>query len=306
MNENIKKEQFQDLFHFPAVVDFSKKVILKSYPECTPGYEFEMKDLLERAFSMLTAAKEDPEQFQAAVSSLNREVFRKQESDFWFNRIYKHYKRILKPQYRYEKLKDLLQGECILDFGCGDGLTSLILQQHGYRVSLCDVLDYRDEAALALPFSQMIDPGRIPFSDRSFDTAIIMAVLHHVENSDIHPILSELKRTSRRLIIEEDSYEVPENLEGLEEVLARDELLSEFIHLPLESQLRYLMFIDFFANAITQGLFQMDMPFNFRTVNEWQSLVAAHGFHLQKILPLGFRARQFNRSCHVWFLFDSV
>ncbi len=305
MFEDVKKEHFQDLFRHARVIDFARRVIIRSYTECTPGYETQMEDLLERAFSILSGAKDDPDRFQAAVVSLSRDVFRKPEPDFWFNQVYLQYKRFLKPGYRFEKLKNLLSGTRILDFGCGDGLTSLLLQQHGYQVSLCDVLDYRDEAALTLPFIHMADTRRIPYGDRCFDTAVIMAVLHHVEATDLPSILSELSRTSSRLVIEEDCYDVPAGLPGLADVLAHDEHLSEFISLSLEDQVRYLMFIDYFSNAITQGLSQMDIPFNFRTVAEWETLIERYGFRLTRVLPLGFQARQFNRSCHIWFVFDS-
>jgi hypothetical protein len=133
-----------------------------------------------------------------------------------------------------------------------------------------------------------------------------MAVLHHVAPAHLCPLLAELRRVARRVIVEEDCYAVPDDLDDLAEALARDAHLREFVALPVEDQLRSLMFVDYFANAITQGLGQMDMPFEFKTVREWQSLFAAQGFRVQKTLILGFQKGNFNRSCHVWFVLDAA
>ena len=64
------------------------------------------------------------------------------------------------------------------------------------------------------------------------------------------------------------------------------------------------MFIDTFSNVIAQGLSQMDIPFNFKTVAEWQALFQDHGWQVTRSLPMGFQANQFNRSCHIWFVLD--
>ncbi len=300
-----QNEDFQSLFHYPVVVDFAYRAVTTGYTECAPGYEALMHKLLDRAFQLLVDARDDPQQFQAAVGALSSQVFRKQDPDFWFNRVYRHYKEVLKPQIRKQKLAPWIQGKRLLDFGCGDGLTSKALQETGCQPLLCDVLDYRNPAASDLPFVQMTDPRRIPYPDCSADTAIVMAVFHHVAAPDLPILIKELKRVSRRLIVEEDSYGVPEDVDGLSQVLERDQLLKEFMGLALEDQRRYLMFIDYFANAITQGLSQMDMPFNFKTVPEWQALFENQGMIVRKILPMGFQPRQFNRSCHIWFVLDS-
>jgi hypothetical protein len=73
-----------------------------------------------------------------------------------------------------------------------------------------------------------------------------------------------------------------------------------------QDQLRFLMFIDYFANAITQGLPQMSMPFDFRAVEEWWAIFEAQGFRVQETLVMGFQKGNFNRSCHVWFVLDAI
>lgn len=305
MHERIKKESFQDLVNNPDVFSFARQVLTHSYIDCVPGYETAMQSLLQEAFGALVAAGTDLDRFHRTIVALRDEVFRKQDQSFWFNRLYKHYKRELKPQYRFRNLRSWLSGEQVLDLGCGDGLTSLEIFRQGYEVHLTDVLDYRDPAAKSLPFAPMTESTIIPYPGKYFDTAIVMAVLHHVEAQDLLPLLDGLHQACRRVIIEEDCYAVPPNLDGLAQVLASDEQLRAFMALPLEEQLRYLMFVDYFANAITQGLPEMDIPFNFRTVQEWHELFADRGFCVQETRAMGFQRGFFNRSCHVWFWLET-
>jgi SAM-dependent methyltransferase len=300
----VRTERFQDLLRNTQVLEFSRRIITENYAECAPDHEDAVRELLGQTFARLSASAEDEQRFCSTVSSLVADVLRKHDPTFWFNRIYQSYKKTLKPRYRHEKLKPLLTGQTVLDLGCGDGLLAARLHDDGYEVFLTDVLDYRHETARPLPFRPMTDPAAIPYSESAFDNAIAMAVLHHVEAADLLPLLAGLRRTCRRVIVEEDSYGVPADLNGLPEIVQRDEQLREFVALPAENQLRVLMFIDYFANAIAQGLVQMDMPFNFKTVREWQGVFAAQGFTVRKTLLMGFQPGQFNRSCHVWFVLD--
>jgi SAM-dependent methyltransferase len=295
---------FQDLLHDEAVVDFCRRLITQSYQECTPGYAAPMRALLDEAFTRLLASRGDAAAVQMAAVELARDVFCKGVTSFWFNRFYNHYKQALKPQMRLKQLQPWLAGQRVLDLGCGDGLTSLALAAAGCQPLLTDVLDYRHPSARALPFAAMGAGGRIPFPDGAADTAIVLAVLHHAQDGLLRPLLAELRRTSRRVIVEEDSYDLPPEMPGLAEALAGDAWLREFTARPADEQRRLLMFIDYFANAITMGLPQMNIPFNFKTVSEWQALFTAQGWQVTKTLVLGFQPEHFNRSCHVMFIID--
>lgn len=302
MYEAVRAEHFQDLFCRPELLAFARQVITEGYVEAAPGHEKAMRGLMQQAFAILEAASGDERRFQQAAAALVRDVFRKQDPQFWFNQVYSHYKQEIKPQRRFDNLQPWLWGERVLDLGCGDGLTSLALSRHGYRTALTDVLDYRAESARQLPFAPMPDPRLIPYPDGSADSAMLLAMLHHVAARDLLPLLAELRRVSRRVIVEEDSFAPPADLPRWGN--QSEDLLAAFTALPVEDQLRYLMFVDTFANAITQGLPQMHMPFNFKPVGEWQELFAGQGFVVRNTLMLGFQNGFFNRSCHVWFVLD--
>jgi SAM-dependent methyltransferase len=304
--DQIKTESFQTLFRNAPVVAFAAKVITQSYVECAPGEEAAMRDLLGRTFAALAGASGDEGAFQAALTRVSAEIFRKPEPDFWFNRRYRGYKQDFKPADRFRQLREWLAGQTVLDLGCGNGLTSAIVRQHGYQPYLTDVLDYRDPLARDLPFAPMPGPHHLPFPGQHFDTGLVFAVLHHVAAADLLPLLGELRRACGRVIVEEDTYELHLTQPETAAALQRDAMLREYAALPAADQLRYLMFVDYFANAITQGLPQMDMPFNFKPVGEWQTLFTAQGFRVQETLIKGFQPHYFNRSCHVWFILDAA
>jgi SAM-dependent methyltransferase len=298
-------ERFRTLVRRPKVFSFAQHNIIEGYVDCVPEHAAAMRALLEEAFVLLERGSEDGERFRQSLSAIYERVFHKDEPGFWFNRVYRDYKREYKPGRRFKELQPLLLGERILDLGCGNGLTSLTLQQHGYQVFLTDVLDYRDARARHLAFQPMTDAGTIPFSGERFDTAVIFAVLHHVQEENIIAILQNLHTICRRVIIEEDTYQVPEHLPGLKKVLEKDRYLKAFMHLDPADQLGLLMFMDYFANTLTQGITAMHIPFNFKTVKAWQHMFAEYGFSVQKTIVKGFQPKLFNRSCHVWFVLDA-
>ncbi len=294
---------FQDLFAYSTVVDFCRRVLTPSYVERVPGHQDAMTVLMDEAFALLATNRQDEDRFREAMARLATQLFRKQDPEFWFNRFLLGYKHAVKPSQRAERLRPFLQGSRILDLGCGDGLTSLALQQLGYEPFLTDILDYRDERACVLPFHPMAGPAAIPYPDHSADSAIVLAVLHHVRPADLGPLLADLRRVSRRAIIEEDSYELPPELPGVAEALERDEWLRAFVALAPQDQLRVLMFVDYFANAIAQGIPPMATP-SFRTVKEWWQSFEEQGWTVVQTKVLGFQVRNFNRSCHVWFVIE--
>lgn len=194
--------------------------------------------------------------FQAAVAALVRDVFRKDDPNFWFSQVYNHYKRFVKPQGRFKKLQPWVTGDRSLDLGCGNGLTALVL-----------------------------------------------AVLNPVTTEDLIPLLAELRRVSRRVILEEGSYLVPSDIQAYGEQSQAQ--WQELAALPAEDQLRSLMFVDYFSSAIPQRLPEMPMPFYFQTVDEWQAIFVSQGFSLERTLRLGLQSGYFNRSCQIWFVRSS-
>jgi SAM-dependent methyltransferase len=98
-------------------------------------------------------------------------------------------------------------GDSVLDLGAGTGFISRWLRRRtGVRPILADVIPYpnRDRS---LPFIHMDDPFHVPVPDGSFDTVLMMFVLHHVADAASQERLVDeaLRVCRRRLIVAEDT-----------------------------------------------------------------------------------------------------
>jgi SAM-dependent methyltransferase len=65
--------------------------------------------------------------------------------------------------------------------------------------------DCAELARLGLPHRQ-VDGGLLPFNDGSFDTAMCVEVLEHID--DPHAFLAEIRRVSRRLLVSVPNIEL--------------------------------------------------------------------------------------------------
>ena len=100
--------------------------------------------------------------------------------------------------------RDLLTAQCagrfVLDYGCGDGDSSIYLARHGARVAGVDLseVSLRNGRTLAVREGlgdrvtfQAMDCEALAFRDSTFDLALVSGVLHHL---DLHRAYAELAR----------------------------------------------------------------------------------------------------------------
>lgn len=105
-------------------------------------------------------------------------------------------------KFKIERISEYLsKKKSILDIGTGPGSVCLLLNREGYNVAPVDVVDQT--------LTSEIDPEiyngkKLPYKDKSFDTALILTVLHHTSNPE--NVLSEAKRVADKIIIIEDIY----------------------------------------------------------------------------------------------------
>jgi 2-polyprenyl-3-methyl-5-hydroxy-6-metoxy-1,4-benzoquinol methylase len=289
----------------PTVVEFVKSSVKAGYLEFFGEYSDEVCSMVDHAFDRLSESQSDginPGELVKVTSALLNDTFRKSDPSFWFNRIYHQYKTQIKPEADFQRLQKLLPGKKLLDYGCGSGYLSARLVKGGYEVFTTDVLDYRYAEARHLPFVQMTSPTDISYPDESVDVAVVLAVLHHINPDDLPRVIQRLRKIARYALIKEDTYGLPEKTEGLAESLKTQPLLRAFVAMTLDVQRQVLALIDFFANAIAQGLPEMNMPFEFKTVTEWQQVLLQNGFRLNQSLVAGFEPGLMHKSCHVWLV----
>lgn len=107
-----------------------------------------------------------------------------------------------KARIKQARLELLLgNGKNILDVGPGNGALSLLIQQNGFHVT---TLDVKNKCVFEGLDNRIYDSETFPFGNQSFDTALMITMLHHTNSPE--RVISEAVRTSDRLIIMEDVY----------------------------------------------------------------------------------------------------
>ncbi|BBY25678.1 hypothetical protein MSTO_58830 [Mycobacterium stomatepiae] len=291
---------YETLQHEPTALDFTISVLEKSYKSHFSKHASDVSGLLEDACKHLLAAGNGRELYQVS-KEVHEQFFTSEGNGSWFSEGYSAYKSQRKPVQDFNNLADAISGSTVLDFGCGRGHLAALIAQAGFDCYTTDVMDYRGTNASHLPFRQMASPVDVPYADDMFNSAIVKTVLHHVDEPDLIPLLINLRRVARRLIIEEDTYAVPEESVG---AATRQIELTEFNKLDESDQFRALVLIDFFGNAVAQGLVDMNFGCQFKKVSEWHSLFNSLGFRVVDTDVVGFRPGNIHKACQVRFVVD--
>lgn len=291
------------------VVDFVHASVKAGYVEFFRTAIDQVNSTLDEAFDRLARSQSDaidPRRLVEVTAFLLQNIFRKGDNSHWFNQGYHEYKTQIKPEADFQQVNGLIAGKSVLDYGCGSGYLAARLASGGYDVFTTDVLDYRYKEAKHLPFVQMSSPTDLPYPNDSIDTALLQAVLHHIDPDDLPVVIQRLGHIARHLLIKEDTYDLPAELDGFAESLAAQPLLKAFVGMSTEAQYQALVLIDFFANAIAQGIPEMNMPFEFKTVREWRQILNVNGFKVGRILVAGFEPGRMHKSCHVWLSCERI
>lgn len=94
----------------------------------------------------------------------------------------------------------------IIDIGSGTGDVAFILEKGGKKVTPVDVDDFHGPR---LVDTVIYDGKTLPFPNRSFDTALLLMVLHHTPNPKT--VFLEAGRVAREVVVIETSYTTPIN-----------------------------------------------------------------------------------------------
>ncbi len=289
----------------PHVLQFVKASFKENYCAYFKSHEEEVNEMLDNAFTLLKKAK--VRSLIKIARTIHFEIFGKDDPLFWFNQMYFTYKKDIRPSKDFQLIGQYVQGKNVLDFGCGAGFLALEVARHGHKLITTDILHYRIPEAQNMPFYEMIDKTTVPIPSASIDTTIAKTVLHHINEDKIETVLKELRRlTCKHLIIEEDTYNIPPNLSGLKKKKRAQPLLAEFLRFSVEDQKRALILKDFFANAIVFGHLDINFPFTFRTIPEWEGIMRKNGFRLKKVILEGFEKEKLTTNCQAWLVFEAV
>ena len=95
----------------------------------------------------------------------------------------------------------LQQEEKILEIGSGLGTVTYYFKLQGLQIT---PLDIQNLSVIANVTPIIYDGQKLPFADNSFDTVLLLTVLHHTTNPV--SVIKEAARVSRKIIIIEDIY----------------------------------------------------------------------------------------------------
>ena len=108
-------------------------------------------------------------------------------------------------KFKIERISEYLSPkDKILDIGTGPGSVCLLMNGDGYNVTPIDVIDQTLSPEIV---PDIYNGKKLPYNNSSFDTALILTVLHHTSNPE--EILLEAKRVADKIIIIEDIYTNP-------------------------------------------------------------------------------------------------
>ncbi|WMX13519.1 class I SAM-dependent methyltransferase [Aureispira sp. CCB-E] len=122
-----------------------------------------------------------------------------------FDLVGKFYASSLGKKWIHNKLKTVLphlnQQEENLDIGCGNGIITHTLRQKGFS---CTPLDVADLSIIPSVHVVVYDGISMPFQEQTFDTALLLTVLHHTPDPVL--VLKETARIAKKIVIIEDIY----------------------------------------------------------------------------------------------------
>jgi len=292
----------------PRALDFFVKTVCESYQEFYGAYRQESEAIIRAAVGLLLDSQSrgpSAARLAETLEVIQRDLTRKDDRTFWFNVVYQHYKITVRPQRDSGRIRGFIRGGAVLDLGCGGGYLALELAKLGHAVTMTDLLDYRVDAARALPFVQMPNPHTLPFAADSYDTIIAKTVLHHVDKEHLPLLLGELSRVAQRVIVLEDTYDVhEEEVENYDAACVSQPNLREYMTLTPNEQRHVLVLLDYFGNAVARGIPTMNFPFEFKPPRTWKAMFEAYGFQLGKCIVDGYEAGKMHKCCQVWMIFD--
>ncbi|MDP2649481.1 MAG: class I SAM-dependent methyltransferase [bacterium] len=290
----------------PAL-DFLIRHVPEFYASVARNDEISARNLVYNSFAVLSECAGQvnrPQGFAEGAKKIHEEFFQKEAPDFWFTGVHNTYK-AEKARVLSLFLAKYFKGNRVLDIGGGSGYLAAELKRDGFSAEVTDVLDYRSDYAKEVPFKQMEKPLVFPYQASEFDSAVLFEVLHHVDNGNHLPLLYEAARVADRLVVVENVYGDTNYsaaiLEYEDPVPTKD-----YLEMSKDDQLKTLILMDYYVNIAAKGIYDMNIPFTFKTFKEWLDLFKRGGFELKDVLRVGFWKNTLNRNFQLYFVLNKV
>lgn len=319
-NMELREERLIGALRDREIVDFVRTITAANYRSFFPGHETEAEDLVIAAFDLMSLIGSrimngapritSDQRLRTSFVNIQDRILEKRRQFSWLDEAYNSY-RTKRAKEDFEQVRNHIRGPRVLDFGSGAGTFALELQRNGFDVHTADPLDYRTDEARArenlIPFHHMISPTDIIFIDDSFDTTFAISVLHHIDKDKLSDVLDGLHRVTRkRLIVKEDMLCTTDDLARYHvQDLMTEPFMGRYIQMNEEQQKHLLVMSDYFANIMGGfSIIEMNMPFEFNTIEGLSSHLRRHGFEPKQIDIIGFEPNKLHKIPQVIFVCD--
>lgn len=210
-----------------------------------------------------------------------------------------------------EAITPYLEGDSLLDIGCGDGRVAQLVKDRFSKIELVDVIDYvpqRVKQFLKLTVTCCPQGHELPVAPESYDTVLLLTVLHHAR--DPEGLLKQAwAATRKRLIIIESvigvkKMDVPEGVAyGTEDLLTGQQVADQQAadEQVAGQQVAFAVFVDWFYNRVLYD--DVPVPYNLTTVDNWRSVFHGHNMHVAETKHLG-RDIDIAPEYHVLFVLE--
>ncbi|MGA2091608.1 MAG: methyltransferase domain-containing protein, partial [Endomicrobiales bacterium] len=181
-------------------------------------------------------------------------------------------------------LMGLPPGALVLDVGAGNNALgkTILTHQPTLHVTGTDIIDYHDQTPVPnLRFIKMDSQTHIPLPDQQADVIVCNAIAHHVAPEIMDSFLSEMSRLLKpggKIILIENTFS-PTLLANEHADQDINEEFGELVrqHGP-EFANAYFAFNDWYTNIVIQEIEGIPLPYNFKSIEEWDQLLGDHGF----------------------------
>lgn len=177
-----------------------------------------------------------------------------------------------------KRIKDYIEGCLIADIGGrGDDFVEQIILlnrriKRAYVTDLCSFTNRSKNPKIS--FVVQSSSTKMPFTDKSINTAILSMVLHHLKKKQqkemITNLVSYLKDNGRVILIE-DSFPERINFERY------DEITKDFLKLKFCDKKKILYFYDWFGNRLMRNRDNIPLFYNYKTMEEWKNIFEKYG-----------------------------
>lgn len=139
----------------------------------------------------------------------------------------------------------LINSEKIIDIGSGTGDVAFLLVKRGKKITPVDVGDFHGPRLVK---TTIYDGKKLPFPKQSFDTALLLMVMHHTPDPEV--VFAEAMRVAKEIVVIETSFTNP---------------INKF----------FTVVSDAFGNLRVEAFWD-----SYKTDSQWRKFFTNHGFNI--------------------------